>query len=92
MSDTNIATAEDIYDDNARDIAMHRGELIAALNEAMADLNRAGRAATALMSNEVYDVELTEGPAGADLAAFLADSARCARAAYSIIHHIADHT
>jgi hypothetical protein len=92
MSDINeFATTADIYDDNARDIEMHRGELIAALNEAMGALNRATQGAAALMSNQVYDVELTESPAGADLAAFLADSARTARAAYSIVHHIAEH-
>ena len=52
MSDINeFVTADDIYDDNARDIETHRGELIAALNEAMAALNRATQAANALISN-----------------------------------------
>ncbi|MBY0290897.1 MAG: hypothetical protein K2X52_27715 [Mycobacteriaceae bacterium] len=93
MSDTNeFITAADIYDDNARDIETHRGELIAALNEAMGALNCAHHAASALTSNQVYDVELAEGSAGGDLAAFLADSARAARAAYSIVHHIAEHS
>ncbi len=93
MSHTNeFITATDIYDDNARDIETHRGELIAALNDAMGALNRAHHAASTLTSNQVYDIELTEGPAGDDLAAFLAERARAARAAYSIVHHIAEHS
>jgi hypothetical protein len=88
----NHAAAEDLADENARDIDTYRGELTATLNEALSALRRAAQAATALASNEVYDIEIAEGPAGTDLAAFLADSARYARAAYSIVHHINEHS
>ena len=88
----NHAAAEDLADENARDIDTYRGELTATLNEALSALHRAAQAATTLASNEVYDIEIAEGPAGTDLAAFLADSARYARAAYSIVHHINEHS
>jgi hypothetical protein len=78
MTDT-----DDYYADWDLAIEHHRGQLISSLNTALAALAQASTAIAALTSNQVYDVEFAEDPAGADVAAFLADSLRFTRAAYA---------
>jgi len=84
MADTTQPT------DNEIDIDKHRGELICAIAGAINALTRASGSLAALASNEVYDIEFTEGATGGDLAAFLDDSLRFARAAYLLTREVVD--
>ena len=43
-----------------------------------------------LRSNTIYDVEFVDGRDGGDVATFLDDSVRYARAAYAIVHTVID--
>ncbi|ORW06385.1 hypothetical protein [Mycobacterium kyorinense] len=76
--------------DNELAIDNHRGELICAISGAINALTRASGSLAALMSNRLYDIEFTEGTTGADLAAFLDDSLRFARAAYLLTQEVID--
>jgi hypothetical protein len=84
MTDTDHYTAQDIAIDN------HRMDLICAMNGALAALTRASTSLSALMNNQVYDVEFAEGTIGTDVAAFLDDSLRFTRAAYARTREVTD--
>jgi hypothetical protein len=70
------------------------GEIRSQLLEHAAAGIQALQSATAtfdeLRSNAVYDVEFVEGRDGRDVAAFLDDSIRYARAAYAVVHTVID--
>jgi hypothetical protein len=70
------------------------GETRSQLLEHMAAGIQALQCATAtfdkLRSNAVYDVEFVDGRDGRDIAAFLDDSIRYARAAYAVVHTVID--
>jgi hypothetical protein len=53
-------------------------------------LQRATATFDKLRSNAVYDVEFVDGRDGRDIAAFLDDSIRYARAAYAVVHTVID--
>jgi hypothetical protein len=84
MTDTAQPTDNELAIDN------HRGELICSISGAINALTRASGSLAALMSNQVYDIEFTEGTTGGDLAAFLDDSSRFARAAYLLTQEVVD--
>lgn len=84
-------TEADVYSDHAMVIDEHRVKLITELNTALAALQQASTTINELCSNQVYDVEFAEGHDGRDAAAFLADSLRYTRAAYTIAHDITEH-
>lgn len=90
MSNTDNITEADIYSDWAMEIDQRRITLTTALNTALAALAKASTAIAELSSNQVYDVEFAEGHDGADVTAFIDDSLRYTRAAYSIAHTITE--
>jgi pyruvate dehydrogenase complex dehydrogenase (E1) component len=53
-------------------------------------LQRATATFEQLRSTAIYDVELVEGRDGRDVATFLDDSIRHARAAYAVVHTVID--
>lgn len=76
--------------DWATEIDQARIELDGALVDAINALTRAQRALTTLTSDQVFDIEFTEDPRGADTGSFIADSLRNCRAAYHIVHRVID--
>lgn len=76
--------AENIYADWDLEIEHHRGQLITSLNTALSALTQAHAAVTALLSDQVYDVEFSAGTTGEDVAAFTTESLRLTRAAYAL--------
>ncbi|KMO69832.1 hypothetical protein [Mycolicibacterium chlorophenolicum] len=83
-------TEEDFYTEHAMVIDEYRIKLTTALNTALAALHNASMSLAELTSNHVYDVEFAEGHAGGDAAAFIDDSLRSTRAAYSIAHTVTE--
>lgn len=65
-----------------------RGELLAALSQALGALQRAGEALDRLRSPGVYDVEVAEGRDGRDMAAHIDGGIRGLRAAYAVAHMV----
>lgn len=90
MSTTDY-TDDDFYTQHDMLIDDHRVKLITQLNTALAALHQASTTINELCSDQVYDVEFAETPAGGDVAAFIADSLRYTRAAYTIAHDITEH-
>lgn len=90
MNSADYAEA-DFYSDHARVIDEHRVKLIIELNTALAALQQASTTINELCSDQVYDVEFAEGHDGGDVAAFIADSLRYTRAAYTIAHDVTEH-
>ncbi len=70
--------------DNAADIAAGRYVVATALTAAADALHRAYRAATVLVSSNVYDVAFAEGQEGGDVIAFISDGQRLTRAALAL--------
>ncbi|AYE99332.1 hypothetical protein C0J29_30645 (plasmid) [Mycobacterium paragordonae] len=84
------ADAENIYADWDLEIEHHRTQLVNSLNTALSALTGAHTAVSALLSDQVYDVEFTEATTGEDVAAFITESLRLSRAAYALTQHITD--
>lgn len=80
--------AENIYADWDLEIEHHRAQLITRLNTALAALTQAHAAVAALLSDQVYDVEFSEGTTGEDVPAFTNESLRLTRAAYALTQHV----
>lgn len=87
---TTYFTEADVYTDQAMHIDERRIALTTALNTALAALRNASMALAELTSNHVYDVEFAEGHDGGDVAAFIDDSLRFTRAAYTIAADITE--
>lgn len=85
-------TEHDFYNDHAIEIDERRVKLITELNTALAALHQASITIKELCSDQVYDVEFAETHAGDDVTAFLRDSLRYTRAAYTIAHDITERT
>ncbi|ETZ38095.1 hypothetical protein [Mycobacterium intracellulare] len=86
----NDPDAENIYADWDLEIEHHRGQLITSLNTALSALTQAHTAVSALLSDQVYDVEFSEATTGEDVAAFTTESLRLTRAAYALTRHVTD--
>ncbi|WP_156296813.1 hypothetical protein [Mycobacterium paragordonae] len=82
------ADAENIYTGRDLKIKHYRGQLVASLNTALSALTGAHAAVSALLSDQVYDVEFSEGTTGEDMAAFITESLRLTRAAYALTQHV----
>lgn len=82
--------AENIYADWDLEIEHHRSQLITNLNTALAALTQAHAAVNALLSDQVYDVEFSQGTTGDDVSAFITESLRLTRAAYTLTQHVTD--
>jgi hypothetical protein len=85
-----MTATDGMYADNAIDIDNHRMALTEALNTALSALTRAANSIRVLRSNQVYDIEFSEGHAGDDVTAFIDDSLRNTRAAYAIAHTVTE--
>ncbi|MFL0243545.1 hypothetical protein [Mycobacterium sp. SMC-17] len=83
-----INTTDDLYADHYTYISELRDKLDDLLAGIVATGQTAGKTLKELTSNSVYDVELVETDAGADLEQFLTDALRNARAAYRIVHDL----
>lgn len=84
------ADAENLYADWDLEIEHHRAQLVTSLTAALAALTGAHTAVSALLSDQVYDVEFSEATTGEDVAAFITESLRLTRAAYALIQHVTD--
>jgi hypothetical protein len=76
--------------DHLERIGETRSQLLEHMAAAIQALQRATATFDKLRSNAVYDVEFVEGRDGRDVAAFLDDSIRHARAAYAVVHTVID--
>ncbi|MEB3031758.1 hypothetical protein [[Mycobacterium] nativiensis] len=83
-ADGAIADLTDAEADNAADIAAGRYVVATALTAALDALHRAHRAATVLVSRNVYDIAFAEGQEGNDVIAFISDGQRLTRAALAL--------
>ena len=63
-----------------------RSQLLEHMAAGIQALQRAAATFEQLRSNAIYDVEFVEGRDGRDVATFLDDSIRQARAAYAVVH------
>ena len=71
-------------------IGVTRSDLLEHMAAGVKALQRAAAALAQLRSNTIYDVEFVDGRDGGDVATFLDDSVRYARAAYAIVHTVID--
>jgi hypothetical protein len=71
-------------------IGATRSDLLEHMAAGVKALQRAAEALAQLRSNTIYDVEFVDGRDGGDVATFLDDSVRYARAAYAIVHTVID--
>ena len=82
---------EDFGDlDHLERIGATRGELLEHIATGVQALQRAAGRLDQLRSNTIYDVDFVDGRDGGDVATFLDDSVRYARAAYAIVHTVID--
>jgi hypothetical protein len=91
---TYASTADGVQDFEDLDRLERIGETRSYLLEHMAasvkTLQRAAATLDQLRSNTIYDVEFVDGRDGRDVATFLDDSIRYARAAYAVVHTVID--
>jgi hypothetical protein len=76
--------------DHLERIGETRSQLLEQMAAGIQALQRATATFDKLRSHAVYDVEFVEGRDGRDVAAFLDDSIRYARAAYAVVHTVID--
>jgi hypothetical protein len=76
--------------DHLERIGATRSQLLTHLAEGIGALQRAAATLDRLRGNTVYDVEFVEGRDGGDVATFLDDAIRYARAAYAVVHTVID--
>ena len=86
--DDRVEDFEDL--DHFERIGATRGELLEHIATGVQALQRAAGRLDQLRSNTIYDVEFVDGRDGGDVATFLDDSVRYARAAYAIVHTVID--
>jgi len=67
-----------------------RSQLLEHMAAGIRALQRAAETLNRLRSNTIYDVEFVDGRDGGDIARFLDDSIRCARASYAVVHTVVD--
>ena len=67
-----------------------RGQLLEQMAAGIHALQRAATTIGQLRGISVYDVEFVDGRDGRDVATFLDDSIRYARAAYAVVHTVID--
>jgi len=90
MTTTDHSTDDAFEVEHYTYISEQRDKLNDLLAGIVATGQTAGKTLKELTSNSVYDVELAETDAGADLEQFLTDTLRNARAAYRIVHDLID--
>lgn len=83
-------TSTPILADRDAHIAQSRHTLLAELTAAVESLHRAADTLSALRGPQLYDIDLVDGRDGRDIATFLDDGLRYVRAAYAVVHIIAD--
>ena len=76
--------------DHLERIGETRSQLLEHMAAGIQALQRATATFEQLRSTAVYDVEFVEGRDGRDVATFLDDSIRHARAAYAVVHTVID--
>lgn len=77
-------------EDRDAQITRSRHTLLAELAGAVESLRRAADSLAELRSPQLYDIDLIDGRDGRDIATFLDDGLRYIRAAYAVVHIIAD--
>ena len=65
-----------------------RAQMLTHLSAGINATQRAAVALERLRSGDVYDIEVVDSRDGRDIASFIDESIRCARAAYAVIHMI----
>jgi hypothetical protein len=86
--DDGIEDVEDI--DRFERIGETPSDLLEHMAAGVKALQRAAATLDQLRSNTIYDVEFVDGRDGCDVATFLDDSIRYARAAYAVVHTVID--
>jgi hypothetical protein len=76
--------------DHLDQVSEIRGQLLGHMTSGIQAMQRAVTALNQLRSNRIYDVEFIDGRDGGDVATFLDDSIRYARAAYAVVHTVID--
>jgi hypothetical protein len=71
-------------------IGATRSDLLEHMAAGVKALQRATETLAQLRGNTIYDVEFVDGRDGRDVASFLDDSVRYARAAYAVVHTVID--
>lgn len=91
---TYAALDRDLHEVSALDhferIGEARAQLLAHLAASIGTLQSAAATLTRLCSNTVYDVDFIDGRDGRDVATFLDDTIRYARATYAVVHAVID--
>jgi hypothetical protein len=76
--------------DHVKRIGETRNQLLEHTAAGIQALQRATATFEQLRSNTIYDAEFVEGRDGRDVATFLDDSIRHARATYAVVHTVID--
>ncbi len=71
-------------------IGVTRGQLLAHIAAGIESLQSAADTLDRLCSNTIYDVDFIDGRDGRDVAAFLDEAIRNARATYAVVHAVID--
>jgi hypothetical protein len=85
-----MAISPYIDKDSAEERDQARAQLLTDLSAGINATQRAAGTLEQLRSNHLRDIELVDSRDGRDVASFLDDSIRCARAAYAVVHMIID--
>ena len=82
---------EDFDDlDHLERIGEIRSQLLGHMAAGIQAMQRAAATLDQLCDNSIYDAEFVDGRDGGDVATFLDDSIRYARAAYAVVHTVID--
>lgn len=76
--------------DHLERIGETRGQLLAHIAAGIQSLQSAADTLDRLCSNTVYDADFIDGRDGRDVAAFLDETIRNARATYAVVHAVID--
>lgn len=91
---TFAALDHDVHDigelDHLERIGETRGQLLAHIAAGIGSLQSAADTLDRLCSNTVYDADFIDGRDGRDVAAFLDETIRNARATYAVVHAVID--
>ncbi|MGV7570785.1 hypothetical protein PJL70_08240 [Mycobacterium kansasii] len=92
---TFAALDHDLHDigelDHLERIGETRAQLLAHIAAGIESLQSAADTLDRLCSNTVYDADFIDGRDGRDVAAFLDETIRNARATYAVVHAVIDH-
>ncbi|MCV7010092.1 hypothetical protein [Mycobacterium gordonae] len=76
--------------DHLERIGETRGQLLAHIAAGIESLQSAADTLDRLCSNTIYDADFIDGRDGRDVAAFLDEAIRNARATYAVVHAVID--